>query len=80
MLCSGKVYYDLFEERAKRGIDDVALVRIEQLYPFPITSRQPGELAATRTPRSCGARKSRRTWVRLDTSSSRLENMLANLK
>ena len=34
-LCSGKVYYDLYEEREKRGIDDVYLLRIEQLYPFP---------------------------------------------
>ena len=35
VLCSGKVYYDLFEERAKRGIDDVAIVRVEQFYPWP---------------------------------------------
>ena len=35
LLCSGKVYYDLFEDRAKRGIDDVAIIRIEQLYPWP---------------------------------------------
>jgi 2-oxoglutarate dehydrogenase E1 component len=35
ILCSGKVYYDLFEERAKRGVDDVAIIRIEQLYPWP---------------------------------------------
>jgi 2-oxoglutarate dehydrogenase E1 component len=35
VLCSGKVYYDLVEDAAKRGIDDVAIVRIEQLYPFP---------------------------------------------
>ena len=35
VLCTGKVYYDLYEERAKRGIKDVALVRIEQIYPFP---------------------------------------------
>ncbi|MBI2236499.1 MAG: 2-oxoglutarate dehydrogenase E1 component, partial [Magnetospirillum sp.] len=34
VLCSGKVYYDLFEERARRGIDDVAIIRIEQLYPW----------------------------------------------
>ena len=34
VLCSGKVYYDLLEERQKRGIKDVALVRLEQLYPF----------------------------------------------
>ena len=38
VLCSGKVYYDLAEEREKRGIDDVYLVRIEQLYPFPLKS------------------------------------------
>ncbi len=35
VLCSGKVYYDLYEEREKRGIDNVYLLRIEQLYPFP---------------------------------------------
>ena len=36
VLCSGKVYYDLLEEREKRGIDDVYLLRVEQLYPFPL--------------------------------------------
>ncbi len=35
VLCSGKVYYDLFEEAEKREISDVAIVRVEQLYPFP---------------------------------------------
>ena len=38
VLCSGKVYYDLFEEREKRGLDDVYLMRIEQFYPFPAMS------------------------------------------
>ena len=35
VMCTGKVYYDLLEEREKRGIDDVYLLRVEQLYPFP---------------------------------------------
>lgn len=35
VMCSGKVYYDLLEERDKRGITDVYLLRLEQFYPFP---------------------------------------------
>ncbi len=35
VLCSGKLYYELLEERRRRGIDHVALVRVEQLYPWP---------------------------------------------
>jgi len=36
VVCSGKVYYDLYDEREKRGVDDVYLLRVEQLYPFPV--------------------------------------------
>jgi 2-oxoglutarate dehydrogenase E1 component len=36
LLCSGKVYYDLYEEREKRGVDDVYIMRVEQLYPVPL--------------------------------------------
>jgi 2-oxoglutarate dehydrogenase E1 component len=35
VLCSGKVALDLFEAREKEGIEDVSIVRLEQLYPFP---------------------------------------------
>jgi 2-oxoglutarate dehydrogenase E1 component len=35
VLCTGKVYYDLLQERRDKGVKDVAIVRIEQLYPFP---------------------------------------------
>ncbi|MFC4335833.1 multifunctional oxoglutarate decarboxylase/oxoglutarate dehydrogenase thiamine pyrophosphate-binding subunit/dihydrolipoyllysine-residue succinyltransferase subunit [Salininema proteolyticum] len=35
LLCSGKVYYDLLKARADRGREDIALVRVEQLYPLP---------------------------------------------
>ncbi|MCE2990084.1 MAG: 2-oxoglutarate dehydrogenase E1 component [Burkholderiales bacterium] len=35
IVCSGKVYYDLAAEREKRNADDVAIIRLEQLYPFP---------------------------------------------
>jgi 2-oxoglutarate dehydrogenase E1 component len=35
LLCTGKVYYDLIDERKKRGAEDVAVVRVEEMYPFP---------------------------------------------
>nr|WP_295782049.1 2-oxoglutarate dehydrogenase E1 component [Rhodoferax sp.] len=35
LACSGKVYYDLVKKREERGVEDVAIIRVEQLYPFP---------------------------------------------
>ena len=35
VACSGKVYYDLVKKREEKGFDDVAILRVEQLYPFP---------------------------------------------
>jgi len=35
VVCSGKVYYDLVKKREEKGLDDVVIVRVEQLYPFP---------------------------------------------
>ena len=44
VLCSGKVYYDLLDEREKRGIDDIYLLRLEQFYPWPMKTLS-GELS-----------------------------------
>ena len=48
VLCSGKVYYDLLEEREKRGVDDIYLLRLEQFYPWPMKSMST-ELARFKT-------------------------------
>ena len=43
VLCTGKVYYDLLQARRDAGVQDVAIVRLEQLHPFP--KEQPGQRA-----------------------------------
>jgi 2-oxoglutarate dehydrogenase complex dehydrogenase (E1) component-like enzyme len=72
VLCSGKVYYDLYDEREKRGIDDIYLMRVEQLYPVPLKALV-HELHASRAPNWSGVRKSRAIWAR-GTSSSPISN------
>ena len=70
VMCSGKFYYDLLEERKKRvqagEMDSIALVRLEQLYPFP-TAELGAVLTDTKTPSFAGRKKSRPTWARLPT-------------
>ena len=51
VLCSGKVYYDLLEDQQKRGQDNVAILRVEQLYPFP------REMLAAELKRYAGAKE-----------------------
>jgi 2-oxoglutarate dehydrogenase E1 component len=36
VLCSGKVYFDLLEQRREQALEEIAIVRLEQLYPFPV--------------------------------------------
>ena len=48
VLCSGKVYYDLLDEREKLGVDDVYILRLEQFYPWPMKSLS-AELARFKT-------------------------------
>jgi 2-oxoglutarate dehydrogenase E1 component len=64
LLCTGKVYYDLLAAREEHGVEDVALVRLEQLYPFPQQAlqevlrhyRQADEIAwVQEEPRNMGA-------------------------
>jgi len=78
VLCSGKVYYDLYEERAQQGIRDVFFLRLEQLYPFPCKalaeelSRFPGAeiIWCQEEPQNMGA------WTFVD---RRLEEVLADI-
>ncbi len=62
LLCSGKVYYDLVQARADRGITDTAIVRVEQLYPLPVDEIKAALAAVPGRPRtSSGCRRSRPT-------------------
>jgi 2-oxoglutarate dehydrogenase E1 component len=79
VLCSGKIYYDLFEERAKRGIKDICFLRLEQLYPFPVkalsaelTARPQAEVIwCQEEPKNMGA------WTFVQPE---IETVLANVK
>jgi len=83
VLCSGKVYYDLLEKRRVEAMDSVAIVRVEQLYPFPyddldaITERYPNAnevVWCQEEPRNQGAwRANRHRIERVLTPTQKLE-------
>jgi len=78
VLCTGKVYYDLLAARRARAIRDVAIVRIEQLYPFPVISL-PKALAPYRNAEVVWCQeepKNNGTWYHVD---RRIEDVLAPL-
>jgi 2-oxoglutarate dehydrogenase E1 component len=78
VLCSGKVYYDLYAARAERELRNVVLIRVEQLYPFPVRSltaeleryRNAEVVWCQEEPRNMGA------WWYVD---RRIEDMLAQI-
>jgi len=72
LLCSGKIFYELLAERQERGVADVAIVRVEQLYPFPdstlegIFQRYPKHrevIWVQEEPRNMGAWRFVRAWI-----------------
>src|SRR5262249_3229498 len=72
LICNGKIYYDLVAARDQRGAKDVAIIRIEQLYPFPeaefaeVLAQYPaaGEVVwGQEEPRDMGARAVLRRWI-----------------
>ena len=63
VLCTRQGLLRPLEEREKREITDVLILRVEQLYPFPHKPLKTRAVALSRRRRSCGARRSRRTWA-----------------
>jgi 2-oxoglutarate dehydrogenase E1 component len=63
VMCTGKVYYDLYEEREKRGVNDVYLLARRAALSVPGQGADHRTVALQAMPRWSGARKSRRTWA-----------------
>ena len=60
VLCAGKVFYDLRASRRDRGIEDIAIVRIEQMYPFPRFDLQAVLARYPTLKMQCGFRRSQK--------------------
>ncbi len=63
LLCTGKLYYELLEKQQKDGREDVAIIRVEQLHPFPKKPVGRTGSASTKKPKYTGYKRSRSTWV-----------------
>ena len=63
VFCSGKIYYDLAGHAERAQQDTVAIVRIDQLYPFPHVHSSTCSASTRPWRRSCGRRRSRSTWA-----------------
>jgi 2-oxoglutarate dehydrogenase E1 component len=82
VLCSGKIYYDLYEKRNELKLDDVYIMRLEQLYPFPAQAleKELKRFSNARVvwcqeePRNMGA------WDFVDPRIERLLGLLDNMK
>ena len=60
-MCSGKIYYDLIEEREKIKNNKVVFVRLEQLYPFPAKTLA-RVLKSIKMPNLYGAKRNQKIW------------------
>ena len=80
VMCSGKIYYDLYEAREAAGIDDVYLMRVEQLYPFPARALIAGALPLPEGRDGVGAGGAEATWAPGRSSSPSLEWVLDQVK
>ena len=60
-MCSGKIYYDLIEERERTKNSDIVFVRLEQLYPFPAKTLAK-VLKNIKKPNLYGAKKNLKIW------------------
>jgi 2-oxoglutarate dehydrogenase E1 component len=63
ILCTGKIYYELFEERIKRNISNISIIRIEQLYPLHKELLQNIIDSYSNAKEIYGFRKNHRIWV-----------------
>lgn len=79
VLCTGKVYYDLLEERRKRKIKNIILMRVEQLYPFPADVLKE-ELAPYSSAEVVWCQEEHKNMGAWSFINPRLENVLVEMK